>query len=359
MTDRLGLSWQSRPAGDAFNLQEITAAWDKLNQTRRDLPFLSASAVSAALTIFGSGRERMVIGKDDHGVVAIFLLTPVGLGRWQTFQPSQLPLGTWVAAPTIPLHELTGSLVSGLGFCLSLTLTQVDPDVAPRAGEDGCTELMDYIETGWIEVAGTFEDYWASRGKNLRQNMRKQRNKLAADGVRTSMRVLRKPEEMAGALSRYGVLESAGWKAGKGTAIHPDNAQGRFYQRLFEAAAAAHEAVVYEYLFDDRTVAINLCLLRRQTLIVLKTTYDESIKGLSPAFLLREEELQSFHRDSEIKRVEYFGRLMDWHTKLTENRRTIYHLTRYRWPWLKQLAQRRRSKPDLARLESTESVEAA
>jgi hypothetical protein len=221
-------------------------------------------------------------------------------------------------------------------------LTQIDPRFAPRGIDNDRLSHGDYIETGWIDVEGSFDDYWAARGKNLRQNMRKQRNKLAADGVVTRMRVIRDAAEMAGALARYGALESTGWKAGEGTAIHPDNAQGRFYRCLLETAAAAGEAVVYEYLFNDRTVAMNLCLLRAGVLVVLKTTYDESIKSLSPAFLLREEELQVLFGEHRVRRIEYYGRLMDWHTKLTENKRTLYHLTRYRWPWVKQLAASRR-----------------
>ena len=79
-------------------------------------------------------------------------------------------------------------------------------------------------------------------------------------------------------------------------------------------------------------------------LVVLKTTYDESIRQLSPAFLLRESELQEIFAQGQVRRIEYFGRLMDWHTKMTPNKRTLYHLTAYRWPMLKLLALARRAK---------------
>jgi hypothetical protein len=99
---------------------------------------------------------------------------------------------------------------------------------------------------------------------------------------------------------------------------------------------------VYQYVFDDRVVAMNLCLLCRGTLVVLKTTYNEAVNAFSPAFLLREEELQEIYRQGQIKRLEYFGRLMNWHTKWTEKKRTLYHLTVYRWPFIKYLAKVRR-----------------
>jgi hypothetical protein len=60
--------------------------------------------------------------------------------------------------------------------------------------------------------------------------------------------------------------------------------------------------------------------------------------------LLREEELQDIYRQGQIKRMEYFGKVMDWHTKLTDKKRTVYHLTVYRWPFIKKLAEARRRK---------------
>lgn len=329
--------------------------WDRLNASHGDLPFLSADAMAVALDVFGSGAERLLIGRKGTIVVAMLVLVPEGRLRWRTFQPSQIPLGAFVAASGVRLTALADSLIKGpLGFCLALSITQVDPRFAPPEMDAANAKHSDYIETGWVNVEGNFEAYWSARGKNLRQNMRKQRKKLESEGTSTSMKVWGEAEQMAPALARYGAMESAGWKAGRGTAIHLDNDQGRFYRRLFEDAARRGEALVYEYLFDDRTVAMNLCLQRNGVLIVLKTTYDESIKSLSPAFLLREEELQEIFAGGRFKRIEYYGRLMDWHTKLTENKRMLYHLTTYRWPLIKQLANSRRRRSE--RVAESEAV---
>lgn len=339
------IRWEKLAASALAQNAPLRQAWDQLNAERSNLPFLSSDAIVSALTILGDGTERLLVGYADTTVVAMFLLTPKGKLQWRTFQPSQMPLGAWVAKADLALLDLTRSLLHGpLGFCLALSITQVDPLVASRTADAPDSHTLDYIDTGWIDIEGTFDDYWAARGKNLRQNMRKQRAKLAADGVALTMQVLRDHADMAGAIARYGKLESAGWKAQSGTAIHPDNSQGRFYRELLEHASLRGEATVYQYLFDDRVVAMNLCLLRQGTLVVLKTTYDESIKTLSPAFLLREEELQKIFRERQIKRMEYFGKVMDWHTKLTDKKRTVYHLTVYRWPFIKQLAEARRRK---------------
>jgi CelD/BcsL family acetyltransferase involved in cellulose biosynthesis len=337
------LNWRRQPAISAFRDRDVQQAWDRLNAQRGNLPFMSARAIRNAVETLGDGTELLLSGRDGKGTVcAMFVLTPDGFLRWRTFQPSQVPLGAWVAEGSRSIDELARDAMGGAApLCLVLSITQIDPRLAARDTDTPTSRRTDYIPTGWLEIEGSFADYWAARGKNLRQNMRKQRNKLAADGVQTRMLVWRDRADMAPALERYAALETAGWKAAEGTAIHSGNAQGRYYIRLFNEAAEDSEAVIYEYRFDDRTVAMNLCLLRDGQLIVLKTAYDESIKSLSPAFLLREEELQSFFGESQVQRVEYYGRLMDWHTKLTDRHRTLYHLTCYRWAWLKQLAERR------------------
>jgi hypothetical protein len=149
---------------------------------------------------------------------------------------------------------------------------------------------------------------------------------------------------MAAAVVQFGRLENQGWKAKMGTAIHPDNHQGRFYRTLLEQASLKGEALVCQYRLGPSVVAMNLCLLRQGILVVLKTCYDESIKTYSPAFLLREAELQLFFKEGLVNRIEYFGRMMDWHSKLTDQKRTLHHLTLYRWPLLKKLSALRQAK---------------
>ncbi|APW39484.1 hypothetical protein RD110_21560 [Rhodoferax koreense] len=344
----VSLDWKNLPASTLPKDAQLADAWNRLNADRGDLPFLTADAVSAALKTFGSGGERLLMGRSNGRIVAMFVLQPQAKFRWSTFQPSQLPLGTWVAEAGLSLQQLVTSLQRGpLGMCLVLSITQIDPWITPREDDTSTTHSSDYIDTGWIDISGSFEDYWNARGKNLRQNMRKQRNKLAAEGGNPMMRVWTSVEDMAPALERYGQLESLGWKAAKGTAIHLDNDQGRFYRDLLETAAQRNEAVVYEYLFDARTVAVNLCVRRAGNLVVLKTTYDESIKAYSPAFMLNEEIAQKVFAAGDTRRLEYYGRLMEWHTKWTENKRTLYHLTSYRWPLVKQMALARRPKAEV------------
>ena len=145
-------------------------------------------------------------------------------------------------------------------------------------------------------------------------------------------------------LADYGRLESAGWKADIGTAIHPDNGQGRFYQSVLESFCRRGAARMYRYWFNDRVVAMDLCIEGGDHLVILKTTYDESIKdGSSPAFLLRQDQFEQIFTEARFKAIEFYGKVMDWHLKWTGEVRTLFHVNAYRFDSLAYLHARRKA----------------
>jgi hypothetical protein len=71
---------------------------------------------------------------------------------------------------------------------------------------------------------------------------------------------------------------------------------------------------------------------------VLKTAYDESVPAnLSPTLLMREEATRTLFEAGRFTRLEFYGRVMEWHTRWTEEVRTMYHVNYYRWPGLARL----------------------
>lgn len=326
------MNWTILPLGD---WSRHTAQWAALNETNGALPFLSPTYLTPLLEVFASGNERLAIASEGGTVQAMGIVTPAGRGMWETFQPSQLPLGAWIAQAGLHIRSMLPSLVAALpGMALGVGLTQQDPRLTERPGNDAKLQTLDYIQTAWVEIEGSFDAYWNARGKNLRTNMRKQRTKLEADGVRLSLEEITRAEDVAGVIADYGRLESAGWKADLGTAVHPDNDQGRFYRTMLEAFCREGRGRLYRYRFDDKVVAVDLCIEGPDTLVILKTTYDESIKTLSPAFLMRQDAFERLFGEGRIKRIEFYGKMMEWHTRWTEHHRALFHLNYYRWSWL-------------------------
>lgn len=312
------------------------AEWDALNDSLEGLPFLHSAFMGPLIEVFAKGREKLAVARDDAGQIRIMgILKPASWGRWESFQPSQLPLGAWLNAADLSAQDMLQSLMAALpGFNIAIALTQQDERLGPRPHETSHLQTLDYIQTAWVEIQGSFEDYWAARGKNLRTNMRKQKSKLESEGVRVELESLRDATQVAEAIAQYGRMESAGWKAGGGTAIHPDNDQGRFYRAMMEAFCRMGRGCIYRYRFDGAVVAMDLCIESGDTLVILKTTYDESHKALSPAFLMRHDAFPQLFAEGRIKRVEFYGKMMEWHTRWTEHSRTLFHLNYYRWAWL-------------------------
>lgn len=341
------MNWTLLPAAE---LAPRAVDWDALVSRYGDTPFLRSDFLLPALAEFGNGREMLALHRSGGGQLdAAALVRPAGRGMWETFQPSQLPLGAWVVAADASSTELARTLLPALpGLVLGLGLTQLDPRLNPRPMDAPTVRTLDYINTSYIDIEGPFDAYWEARGKNLRQNTRKQRNKVAADGTPITLETITDAAGVADALARYGTMEAAGWKAGGGTAIHPDNAQGRFYRRMLEGFCARGHGRIVLYRFGADVVAADLCIDNGPLVVVLKTAYDERLKSVSPSTLMRQDEFAAWWGEGRFKRIEFYGKTMEWHTRWTGHERGLYHANVYRWPWLKGLheqLQRRRSAP--------------
>jgi len=336
------LTWALHPA-TTLTTPPHRSAWNALNRSTTNQVFMTADAIVCALRNFGNGKETLAIARQGDDVRAMCIVNRQDPFRWSTFQPSQIPLGAYLQHSNASLPHIAESLLKALpGFPLVLSLTQIDPLSMPRCETTPSIRFDDYIETGWVELAGDFDTYWAARGKNLRQNMRKQARKIEADALAPEFRTITQKEHIRDAVARYGMLESAGWKSESGTAIHPDNDQGRFYSEFLSDSAETGNTMVYEYWLGGKLAASNLCVQRDGTLVILKTTYDEAYSQLSPAFLLLHEEVRCGYETGAFNRIEFFGRKKDWHTRWTEDFRMLYHVTAYRSSLLKKIIDKRR-----------------
>ena len=324
------ISWTVSPAAD---LSTYAQEWDALNGRVVGLPIMDADFFIELLRYFGTGREKLVLGRTGDTLIVAGLMSKRKSGVWATFQPSQAPLGAWLAEPGVDQRALWSSLLRVLPQPgLLLGLSQQDPRLSVRPVDGGSVQTLDYIQTASITVSGSFADYWAARGRNLRQNLKRQRNRLDRENQETRLEVLRDPDQIGEAVDDFGRLESKGWKGEKGTALHPDNAQGRFYKAIFVKLARRSEATIYRYWYNDSLAATDLCVQRDHVLIILKTTHEEGIAKTSPTHLMRQEVFKQLFENGEIHRIEFYGKLMDWHTRWSDEIRRMYHVNYFRWP---------------------------
>jgi hypothetical protein len=323
------LRWEIRRI-EAFD--DVAPLWERLNAQHANSPLLDADFFRILLRHHGApGPAVAAVAFRHDQPIAAGLLQRVTLGSWQTVQPSQAPLGAWVDQGGGETENLLRELLRALpGYPLVVGVTQQDPSIAVRPADGARLRTIDYIESAAVPVNSSFADYWEQRGKNLVKNIRRQRNKLQREGVAVSTRWVSEPGAIGRAVDEYGLLESRGWKGAEGTALHPDNLQGRLYRDLLEHYARRDEAFVYQYFYGSELVASELCLHRHKTMYMLKTTYSEAQQGTSPAMLMRQEMLMEIFDRSIFSSIEFYGRLMDWQPKWTDRTKTLYHANVYR-----------------------------
>jgi len=331
----LVMTWQFFPIKQ---FEAHAETWRDLNARSAKSPLLDPLFVSPSIAAFSRGDEVIAIfGKRDRPA-AMGIFQPTKQFSWQTFQPANAPLGAWLSEPGAPMADLLSSLIEALpGTAFLLGLTQLDPDFNSRPEPSARLRTANYIETARIAVEGSFEDYWKLRSKNLRHNMKRQTNRLKRDGVTARFEILGAPEDMSRAIADYSALEQSGWKADIDSAVRADDAQGQFYESMLKSYGALGQAAVYRYFYDDDLVASDICIERDGCMIVLKTAHDHSRKGTSPAQLMRFDMFQRAFESGQFKRIEFYGPVMDWHKRWTEEVRTIYHANFYRWPLLATL----------------------
>lgn len=331
------MKWTTFPCNQ---FDKVSAHWDTLNQSALQQPILDSMFIKVCLDVFAKGDEVIALCEDETGPISVGVFHKVGFGRYATFQPSQAPLGLFL----VRNNQLSNRLLKGLaavlpGHVILIDLLQQDSGFLSYDEETNVLQSP-YIITGRLDVAQDFELFFASLGKNMRQNYNKVINRCTRQHIELEAQCLSSSENISEAIALFGQFESNGWKGQSGTAVNINNDQGKFYQQLLQQYAKHDQAEIWRYQVDQQTVAIDLCIKSADILIILKTAYNEEFKKLSPALQLKFEILKHHAADTSAKRlksVEFFGKAMEWHKRFNAVLRPITHLTFFSQPLWRSL----------------------
>jgi hypothetical protein len=329
------MQWTLHPAN---TFSQHKSNWDKLNEQSQNLAILHSDFVEPLIEEFFEGDELLALGYIDGKLKMAGLFHKTGVFQWATVMPSQAPVALWLSNNhefnSRDIKELANSLP---GLVLSIDFLQVDSRDM-KLDPTNVFELSTYIITGNRPVPADFEEYFKSLGKNMRQNYNKVINRAAKAGDALDIKCVTEPADIADAVRLYGEIESQGWKAQKGTAVSPDNDQGRFYTEMLTRLAKRNQACCWYYLINEQVVAVDLCINQNGSLIILKTTYNEEFSKQSPALQLKVEMLKHYAQQAnEITNIEFYGRVMEWHTRLDSVTRELLHVTWYSYSLLKSV----------------------
>lgn len=331
--------WHYYPAAE---FPSLAARWQALCDATIDSPLLSADFVNLALAHFGHGDELVCLGERNGVTVVGTILQKTGPCAWQTFQPSQMPLGPWLQSPTESIANMAKGLLRQLpGPALLLGITQLDPDFYPRKDEPSLM-TMDFITTGRILLTPDMATFMA--GDTIKKNpkpaaalMRRMRKAIESYGMIT-LEVGTRADGARTFIDSYAAIESRGWKGAEGTALVPGDIQTSFYTELLERFATRGEARMYTLKFGSTPVAHQLALAKGNAIVLLKTTYDQNYRNFGPGVIQTYRIIESIINENRGFRViEIYGRFNDSQKLWVGETRSIYHANAYRFPLLSKL----------------------
>jgi hypothetical protein len=310
--------------------ERFRAAWDSINADGPKTPLLDSAFINSALRHFGDRNQMLAIGEKGGRPVAMALFNRGHIAKIEMFQPSQLPIGPYVGA-TASLREVSESLVESLPFhCVLASFTQLDSLFFDPIDQQHM-RTVPHIQTGFIDLPPTSQEYLAGRPEGKYRKVTKRIGKAESlfGAVRVAVHTSR--EDIADEVQLFSDMETAGWKGVAGSALRRGGKQEKFYIEALKHFSERGEGRIFKLFFGERLVAMQLAVERGHTLYFLKSSYDEGLKHLSPGFALKKFTLKYlFETEKHIKRVEFYGKVIEAHRVWITGTRDIFHLNLYR-----------------------------
>ena len=309
------------------------AAWDALNLRLFNAhPLLDSRFIDGLLANFGTAPVALCILGANDAPQAMCLLRNTGPCYWASFLPAQAQIGLMLmrSAEHVPL------LFSKLpGYALRIDLLCVDPAFSKFTLSDPMkVSCMTHSLTMRIDLAGTFDAYWANRSKNLIKNIGRYERRVQTDGVEQKFIRITEPTELSAAVDRYASLETAGWKGKAGTALGSVKSQERFYADfLLGSGSEKNQPVVYELWLGEKLAASRLVTAQGGMVVILKTTFDETLADYAPGRLLLRSVIQDRFATGADKSIEFYTDANSDQLAWATDRRWISH-----WAFNRNLA---------------------
>jgi hypothetical protein len=308
--------------------------WDQLNDQCLDgHPLLTSVMARLLCTHFGNADLIGAQLRTGEAVHAQAIVSPDGRGKWSIFNPSQAPIGLLVFRPSGDdyLEHFRRLIAQMPGVSLALSFDVQDPSYSAVVRPSSHVDRSIWGTTVSVDCSSSFQSYWDGRPKDLKHNLRRYFKRLKEQyGENWSLVRHDSPAAVIAAVDRYGELEGRGWKGREGTALQPDNVQGRFYRSLLEAYAAGGNALVYELYFGDTLAAARLLVSGPTMYVILKTTYDEELARFAPGRLLLYLLLERTFEDAQRRPVEFYTRANSDTLAWSTHQRDIESVTLYR-----------------------------
>ncbi len=325
------MPWQLVPAAE---FKQHATQWDDLLARCGGAPLLESVHLLSLLTHHGSGKELLAMQRFGFRITAMCIVVPSGQGFWKTFQPSTLPVAPWLS-PAAEVADAAHELISQLpGLALGLHIGGLNPYMHPRSQAKPFSRQAPAGTCGFVDISERY-DQLLDGGRSVTSKVKRQRDKLAQEGIATRLRCSTGTADVMPALREFAALARVGRHAGAAEHSIADPV-ARFTDPLV-AFCAKGRGRIYRLYFGDRVVAMDLCVDNGSSIAVLATAYDETFRSASPFTLMRFDQMQEWAEEGQFKRLELYGRVLQWYGKWRHDACKLYSTSVYRWPLLRSL----------------------
>jgi len=160
-----------------------------------------------------------------------------------------------------------------------------------------------------VDCSRTYNELFSALSKNLRQNLRKSRNRLSTfGGVRFV--AAHNGEDLERELDSFLSVEASGWKGEQGaqSAILLNPRLAGFYRDLVTSLRGSGDRCEIHSLYVENRCASSIIRVRTgDEFALLKIAYDETFAQLGPGQLLIDRMLRDCCEDTEISSINFLS----------------------------------------------------
>lgn len=307
----------------AEDLRALAPAWDRLWEASEvTLPTVRAEAVAQWIEHFAP-KARQQILLVWHGQELAAALPLVGRRVRGLLPVGDLPSNCWSASgellldPAADAHAVMHLLASALDQ-MPWPLIWLDyvPIEAARwqglvralAEHRFLVDVHPRYRIGQVAIASDFNEYLASRSKNLQRSLHKDRQRLEQIGrVTLRHRTALVPAAVESSLREVFEVEARSWKRRSGRTVLDTPGMVAFYGRLAEQLAQWGCLNVAFLDLDGTPIAAELGWTAKGVYHSFKVAYDRAYRQYGPGQLLRRGLLEQFHANRGVRVVDFQG----------------------------------------------------
>ncbi len=265
-----------RPAA----LLEIQAEWSAFARTiDRATPFQLPEWLLPWWRHFGGGELHVLLFREKGsmvGIIPLFLhewngrrqMTLIGSGVSDYLEPAIAPEHREAVIECLRVHLAANPNWETCNWQDLSFDTPLERLASEIREETPCSE---------IRLTGTFEEYWKSRSKSLRQNVRRDRQKAESLGA-CEFEMSKQPD--AESMNALIQLHSARWQRQGEPGMIEANRSAGFLADIAREFADRDMLRIFALRFDGRIAAVILGFAYRDTLFNYLTAFDPQYEAL-------------------------------------------------------------------------------